>query len=95
MEARATVSFFFWTINALRTLAVPRSWILDAIVRDDAAAQGSGSGVVKTYGRQLVEHRHRRNRPCTYPNYHRISMFALHCLYPIEMTMRFVVNEAG
>jgi hypothetical protein len=23
----------------------------------------------KTYGKQLVEHHHRRNRPCTYPIY--------------------------
>jgi hypothetical protein len=44
------------------------------------ATSGHEAGVEKTYGKLHGAHRHRRNRPCTYPNWrlsahvHLISM---------------------
>lgn len=36
----------------------------------------------KTYGRQLAVHRHRQNRPCTYPNCEIVSLVLLSLCHP-------------
>jgi len=47
-------------------------------------------GCFETYGTQLSAHRHRRNRPCTYPSYHRCQ----HIVH-LQPVIHLLLESAG
>lgn len=59
-------------MEAIHSISIEFLIVL-ALKRCDINALTAKARKWGTHGKQLGEHHHRRNRPCTYPNWHRVS----------------------